>query len=123
VNAPREVGPHDLEQPRAGLAFELDGTLVDGVHLHVLARQDALDQWGIELSVWRIQRKIRMCGEPFANALLPRDRTRGDFGGRRAPSHRLHAKAHAERSRREAHVCEDPGDLPRHLDEVGLRTG
>jgi HAD superfamily hydrolase (TIGR01509 family) len=50
--------------------FDLDGTLVDSVYQHVLAWQDALDQTGIELAVWRIHRKIGMSGGLFANALL-----------------------------------------------------
>jgi HAD superfamily hydrolase (TIGR01509 family) len=35
----------------------------------VLAWQDALDQMGIELAVWRIHRKMGMSGGLFANAL------------------------------------------------------
>jgi phosphoglycolate phosphatase-like HAD superfamily hydrolase len=50
--------------------FDLDGTLVDSVYQHVLAWRDALDECGIELSVWRIHRKIGMSGGLFANALL-----------------------------------------------------
>lgn len=50
--------------------FDLDGTLVDSVYQHVLAWQDALDQTGFELAVWRIHRKIGMSGGLFANALL-----------------------------------------------------
>ena len=38
--------------------FDLDGTLVDSVYQHVLAWKEALDAEGIELSVWRIHRKI-----------------------------------------------------------------
>ena len=50
--------------------FDLDGTLVDSVYQHVLAWKDALDSEGIELSVWRIHRKIGMSGGLFANTLL-----------------------------------------------------
>jgi HAD superfamily hydrolase (TIGR01549 family) len=50
--------------------FDLDGTLVDSVYQHVLAWKDALDAEGIELSVWRIHRKIGMSGGLFANQLL-----------------------------------------------------
>ena len=42
--------------------FDLDGTLVDSVYQHVLAWKQALDAEGIELSVWRIHRKIGMSG-------------------------------------------------------------
>jgi HAD superfamily hydrolase (TIGR01509 family) len=58
-----------MEQGHAFL-FDLDGTLVDSVYQHVLAWQDALDDMGIQLSVWRIHRKIGMSGGLFANALL-----------------------------------------------------
>jgi HAD superfamily hydrolase (TIGR01509 family) len=50
--------------------FDLDGTLVDSVYQHVLAWHEALDQEGIELSVWRIHRKIGMSGGLFINQLL-----------------------------------------------------
>ncbi len=50
--------------------FDLDGTLVDSVYQHVLAWKEALDVEGIELSVWRIPRKIGMSGGLFTNQLL-----------------------------------------------------
>jgi HAD superfamily hydrolase (TIGR01509 family) len=50
--------------------FDLDGTLVDSVYEHVLAWQEALIAEGIELSVWRIHRKVGMSGGLFANQLL-----------------------------------------------------
>ena len=50
--------------------FDLDGTLVDSVYQHVLAWKHALDSEGIELSVWRIHRKIGMSGGLFTNQLL-----------------------------------------------------
>ncbi len=50
--------------------FDLDGTLVDSVYQHVLAWHEALDEEGIELSVWRIHRKIGMSGGLFTNQLL-----------------------------------------------------
>jgi HAD superfamily hydrolase (TIGR01509 family) len=50
--------------------FDLDGTLVDSVYQHVLAWKEALDQDGIELSVWRIHRRIGMSGGLFVNQLL-----------------------------------------------------
>jgi HAD superfamily hydrolase (TIGR01509 family) len=50
--------------------FDLDGTLVDSVYEHVLAWQEALDREGIDLSVWRIHRKIGMSGGLFTNMLL-----------------------------------------------------
>jgi HAD superfamily hydrolase (TIGR01549 family) len=50
--------------------FDLDGTLVDSVYNHVRAWALALAEEGIELSVWRIHRKIGMSGGLFANQLL-----------------------------------------------------
>src|SRR5262252_10527575 len=50
--------------------FDLDGTVVDSVYQHVLAWKEALDGEGIELSVWRIHRKIGMSGGLFTNQLL-----------------------------------------------------
>ena len=49
--------------------FDLDGTLVDSVYQHVLAWKEALDSEGIDLSVWRIHRKIGMSGGLFTNQL------------------------------------------------------
>jgi HAD superfamily hydrolase (TIGR01509 family) len=53
-----------------GFLFDLDGTLVDSVYQHVLAWKSALDAENIELSVWRIHRKIGMSGGLFTNQLL-----------------------------------------------------
>jgi HAD superfamily hydrolase (TIGR01509 family) len=50
--------------------FDLDGTLVDSVYQHVLAWREALEACGIELSVWRIHRRIGMSGGLMANAIL-----------------------------------------------------
>jgi len=50
--------------------FDLDGTLVDSVYQHVLAWREALEHAGMELSVWRIHRRIGMSGGLFVNALL-----------------------------------------------------
>jgi HAD superfamily hydrolase (TIGR01549 family) len=53
-----------------GLLFDLDGTLVDSVYQHVLAWHEVLGEAGMELSVWRIHRRIGMSGGLFVNALL-----------------------------------------------------
>lgn len=52
------------------LLFDLDGTLIDSVYQHVLAWQEALAAFGIELSVWKIHRRIGMSGGLFVTALL-----------------------------------------------------
>jgi phosphoglycolate phosphatase-like HAD superfamily hydrolase len=56
--------------PKASFVFDLDGTLVDSVYQHVLAWRTALESEGINLSVWRIHRKIGMSGGLFTNMLL-----------------------------------------------------
>jgi HAD superfamily hydrolase (TIGR01549 family) len=55
---------------RTALVFDLDGTLVDSVYQHVLAWHRALLEAGIELSIWRIHRRIGMSGGLFTRALL-----------------------------------------------------
>ena len=50
--------------------FDLDGTLVDSVYQHVAAWQQALQVSGIDLSVWRIHRRIGMSGGLFTEMLL-----------------------------------------------------
>ncbi len=52
------------------MLFDLDGTLIDSVYQHVLAWQEALSDVGIELSVWKIHRRIGMSGGLFVTALL-----------------------------------------------------
>jgi HAD superfamily hydrolase (TIGR01509 family) len=77
--------------------FDLDGTLVDSVYEHVLAWRDALDEEGIELSVWRIHRKIGMSGGLFTNMLLRE--TGLDISDERVARLRgLHAEAYKRRS-------------------------
>jgi HAD superfamily hydrolase (TIGR01509 family) len=49
--------------------FDLDGTLVDSVYNHVRAWQVALREQGLDLSVWRIHRKIGMSGGLFTAQL------------------------------------------------------
>jgi HAD superfamily hydrolase (TIGR01549 family) len=49
--------------------FDLDGTLVDSVYDHVIAWHDALQAEGIEVSIWRLHRRIGMSGGLFTKAL------------------------------------------------------
>jgi len=79
--------------------FDLDGTLVDSVYEHVLAWRDALDEEGIDLSVWRIHRKIGMSGGLFTNMLLRE--TGLDITEERINRlRRLHAEAYLKRARK-----------------------
>jgi HAD superfamily hydrolase (TIGR01549 family) len=99
--------------------FDLDGTLVDSVYQHVLAWKEALDDEGIDLSVWRIHRRIGMSGGLFMNQLLRE--TGGEIDANRAD--RLRQK-HADAYRRlRAQVCPLPGakELLAALDESGTR--
>jgi len=63
-------GQRTSERIGPAFLFDLDGTIVDSVYQHVLAWREALEDAGIELSVWRIHRRIGMSGGLFVNALL-----------------------------------------------------
>lgn len=59
-----------MSVPGNAFLFDLDGTLIDSVYQHVLAWHQALQAEHIELSIWRIHRKIGMSGGLFADQLL-----------------------------------------------------
>ena len=61
---PYHERPPPYQPMSAGPAFlfDLDGTLVDSVYQHVLAWREALEACGVELSVWRIHRRVGMSG-------------------------------------------------------------
>ena len=52
--------------------FDLDGTLVDSVYQHVMAWQEALQAEHIDLSMWRIHRRIGISGG-LVNGMLLRE--------------------------------------------------
>ncbi len=58
------------EPPAPVFLFDLDGTLIDSVYQHVIAWRGALSRLDIDLSVWRIHRRIGMSGGLFVSALL-----------------------------------------------------
>ena len=58
---------HDPAMP--AFLFDLDGTLIDSVYQHVLAWNEALQESGLSLAVWRIHRRIGMSGGLFVQAL------------------------------------------------------
>src|SRR5258708_2983108 len=58
------------EPPAPVFLFDLDGTLIDSVYQHVIAWRGALRRLDIDLSVWRIHRRIGMSGGLFVSALL-----------------------------------------------------
>lgn len=81
---------------RIAFLFDLDGTLVDSVYQHVLAWREALEEAGIELSVWRIHRRIGMSGGLLLNALL-RETGRQVTAEEATRLQQLHAKAYAQK--------------------------
>jgi HAD superfamily hydrolase (TIGR01509 family) len=50
--------------------FDLDGTLIDNVYVHILAWQHAFAQGGFQVPAYEIHRRIGMSGEVFTRALL-----------------------------------------------------
>jgi HAD superfamily hydrolase (TIGR01549 family) len=58
------------EPPGPAFLFDLDGTLIDSVYQNVIAWRNALASQDIDLSVWRIHRRIGMSGGLFVSALL-----------------------------------------------------
>lgn len=58
-----------MAQVGPALLFDLDGTLVDSVYQHVLAWRRALREQGLDLSAWRIHRRVGMSGGLLVNAL------------------------------------------------------
>jgi phosphoglycolate phosphatase-like HAD superfamily hydrolase len=93
--AHRKEPPVAASKPgRTAILFDLDGTLVDSVYQHVLAWREALEKSGIDLSVWRIHRRIGMSGGLLLNALL-RETGRAVTAKEVGLLQRLHAKAYA----------------------------
>jgi HAD superfamily hydrolase (TIGR01509 family) len=98
--------------------FDLDGTLVDSVYEHVLAWREALERVGVELSVWRIHRRIGMSGGLLVDALL-RETERQVTPEQAEQMKRFHATAYARLS---GSVRPLPGarELLRLLTELGV---
>jgi HAD superfamily hydrolase (TIGR01509 family) len=78
--------------------FDLDGTLVDNVYDHVLAWHDALREEGIEVSVWRLHRKIGMSGGLLTRALI-RETGRELDEAQLTRVRELHSKFYSSRSK------------------------
>ena len=114
---PRSINEREQRKGPAFL-FDLDGTLVDSVYQHVLAWREALEATGIELSVWRIHRRIGMSGGLLANALL-RETGRPLSADEAARLQQLHAEAYAQRV---GNVRPLPGarQLLAHLSMLGV---
>ncbi len=107
-----------MSDSRTSFLFDLDGTLIDSVYQHVLAWKQALEDEGIDLSVWRIHRKIGMSGGLFTNMLLRE--TGQDITPERVDRlRRGHAEAFKQLS---TSIRPLPGapDLLDHLTRVGI---
>src|SRR2546428_8266517 len=103
---------------RPALLLDLDGTLVDSVYQHALAWHKALELGGIELSVWRIHRRIGMSGGLLADSLARE--TGHELSEKEAAKvKRTHARLFAAQLR---DVRPLPGaqDLVRHLTKMGV---
>jgi HAD superfamily hydrolase (TIGR01549 family) len=101
-----------------GFLFDLDGTLVDSVYQHVLAWREALEGCGIELSVWRIHRRVGMSGGLLTSALL-RETGKPVTAQQSEQLQRRHAEAYA---RQAAEVRPLPGarELLKLLTRAGI---
>jgi HAD superfamily hydrolase (TIGR01509 family) len=80
-----------VSTPPPALLFDLDGTLIDSVYQHVLAWREALSQFGLDVAIWTIHRRIGMSGGLFVTAL------RREIGGKLTDEQlRQLTAAHAE---------------------------
>ncbi len=121
---PRRCQNDEVDYPRApvpSFLFDLDGTLIDSVYQHVIAWREALSAIGVDLSVWRIHRRIGMSGGLFVQALLR------ETGRSLSPAdiHQLQ-QAHAEAYRKQLDsVTALPGarELLAALTAAGVRWG
>jgi HAD superfamily hydrolase (TIGR01549 family) len=107
-----------MTDPTVSFLFDLDGTLVDSVYQHVLAWHEALQEEGIELSIWRIHRKIGMSGGLFTNMLFRE--TGLEIDAKRIE--RLRKRHAAAYNRRADEVRPLPGavDLLGYLTDAGI---
>jgi phosphoglycolate phosphatase-like HAD superfamily hydrolase len=103
---------------KTSFLFDLDGTLADSVYHHVLAWREALDAEGIDVSIWRIHRKIGMSGGLFTDMLL-RETGLSIDAERSERLRDLHAEAF---NRRSARIRPLPGAraLLTYLSDVGI---
>jgi HAD superfamily hydrolase (TIGR01509 family) len=103
---------------KTSFLFDLDGTLADSVYHHVVAWREALEAEGIDVSLWRIHRKIGMSGGLFADMLLRETGLSIDA----ARSERLRDLHAAAFNRHSASIRPLPGarELLTYLSDVGI---
>lgn len=100
------------------MLFDLDGTLLDSVYQHVLAWREALASAGIDLSIWRIHRRIGMSGGLFLRALV-RETGRELSQGEAERLRKLHEEGYARR-REEVRALPGARDLLATLTAAGV---
>ncbi len=101
--------------------FDLDGTLVDSVYDHVIAWHRALQDKGIDVSIWRIHRRIGMSGDLFT-AALSREIGRDISDGLRSELSDLHAHHYNTRTTGTV-VLPGARELLKHLTENEIPWG
>lgn len=110
----------NVREPQVpAFVFDLDGTLVDSVYQHVVSWQAALRDIGLELSVWRIHRKVGMSGGLFVRGVLREighDLTEEEVG-RLQDAHAAHYLDQVDRIR----PLPGSRELLAHLTEHGIR--
>ncbi|MBV9086794.1 MAG: HAD family hydrolase [Acidobacteriaceae bacterium] len=83
-----------IRPARPAFLFDLDGTLIDTVYQHILAWSEAVEAAGIQVSKWRIHRRIGMSDGLILRALERETGTRITEKQKRQMS-----KVHGERFR------------------------
>lgn len=103
---------------KPAFVFDLDGTLTDSVYQHAIAWHKALELGGIELSVWRIHRRIGMSGGLLAESLARE--TGRKLSAKQAETMKgAHAKLYAAQVG-DVRLLPGARDLLRHLTKAGV---
>lgn len=99
--------------------FDLDGTLIDSVYQHVLAWREALETLGVELSNWKIHRRIGMSGGLIIHAFT-RDTGRKISAKEAEKLQKLHGDAYARRQK-EVRLLPGAKELLAALDKAKVK--
>lgn len=109
-------GTPPSDRPAAAL-FDVDGTLMDTVHLHTVAWWEALRQSGRTVAMADIQRAVGMGSEHLLDALAGEDRDRSGDGDLKTAHDTLYATYWSRLA-----PLERAADLVRACAERGLRV-